>query len=193
MKTIIFRRYILLKFQNKKNKKIKSNNSFNNSSKAAYNNFQSNLNNNQIYIDEKGLKSKNIKRGYNFQNIIVSNSITLNKAKRSMSSSITIPRNQLKQMNSQIIMNGFGLYIENDLMRSANNTMTHKNKNKKQKQKPKQEPNKKNNIYQYLILKGNASYLIRNCMKHRINWTEVENIPENANYFNFKWKKKNID
>ena len=104
-----------------------------------------------------------------------------------MSSSITIPRNQLKQMNSQIIMNGFGLYIENDLMRSANNTMTHKNK--KQKQKPKQEPNKKNNIYQYLILKGNASYLIRNCMKHRINWTEVENIPENANYFNFKWKE----
>ena len=138
--------------QNKKNKKIKSNNSFNNSSKAAYNNFQSNLNNNQIYIDDKGLKSKNIKRGYNFQNIIVSNSITLNKAKRSMSSSITIPRNQLKQMNSQIIMNGFGLYIENDLMRSANNTVTHKNKNKKQKQKPKQEPNKKNNIYQYLIL-----------------------------------------
>ena len=175
--------------QNKKNKKIKSNNSFNNSSKAAYNNFQSNLNNNLIYIDEKGLKSKNIKRGYNFQNIIVSNSITLNKAKRSMSSSITIPRNQLKQMNSQIIMNGFGLYIENDLMRSANNTVTHKNKNKKQKQKPKQEPNKKNNIYQYLILKGNASYLIRNCMKHRINWTEVENTPENANYFNFKWKE----
>ena len=26
-------------------------------------------------------------------------------------------------------------------------------------------------------------------MKHRINWTEVENIPENANYFNFKWKE----
>ena len=63
--------------QNKKNKKIKSNNSFNNSSNAAYNNFQSNLNNNLIYIDEKGQKSKNIKLGYNFQNIIVSNSITL--------------------------------------------------------------------------------------------------------------------
>ena len=26
-------------------------------------------------------------------------------------------------------------------------------------------------------------------MKHRINWTEVENIPENANFFNFKWKE----
>ena len=26
-------------------------------------------------------------------------------------------------------------------------------------------------------------------MKHRINWTEVENTPENANYFNFKWKE----
>ena len=40
-----------------------------------------------------------------------------------------------------------------------------------------------------MILKGNASYLIRNCMKHRVNWTEIENTPENTNMFNFKWKE----
>ena len=172
-----------------KNAKLKSNNSFNNSANGnvAFKNFQNNINPNLLYIDEKGIKSKNMKKGNNFKNIIVSNSIIVNRAKRSMSSSITIPRNQLKQINSQIIMNGFGMYIENDLMRSANNTMTHKNAKKNKKQN--QELAKKNNIYQYLILKGNASYLIRNCMKHRINWTEVENIPENINCFNFKWKE----
>ena len=86
-------------------------------------------------------------------------------------------------------MNGFGMYIENNLMKSVNNTITHKNKNKNQIQKQKQEINKKSNIYQYLILKGNASYLVKNCMKHRINWNEVEDKPENTNCFNFKWKE----
>ena len=106
-----------------------------------------------------------------------------------MSSSTIIPRNKLKQINSQIIMNGFGIYIENNLMKSANNTITHKNKNKNQIKKQKQEINKKSNIYQYLILKGKASYLVKNCMKHRINWTKVENTPENTNFDNFKWKE----
>ena len=176
-----------------KNRIAKSNNSFNNSSNknTGFNNIKTNFKTNLFYIEEKGIFSKNKKLANHIQNYIVSNSLIINKAKRSMSSSITIPRNQLKQINSQIIMNGFGIYVENDLMRSANNTMTHKNKNKNQNQNKnqKQEPAKKNNIYQYLILKGNASYLIRNCMKHRINWTEVENIPENQNLFNFKWKE----
>ena len=174
------------------NKKLKSNNSFNNNStNIAFNNFQNNFNSNNInYIDinEKLTNPKNVKRINNFQNILGNHTLINNK--RSMSSSITIPRNQLKQINSQIIMNGFGMYIENDLMRSVNNnnTLINKAKNKPKKQ----EPPKKNNIYQFLILKGNASYLIRNCMKHRINWTEVENIPENANIFNFKWKELSI-
>ena len=50
-----------------------------------------------------------------------------------------------------------------------------------------------NNIYQYLILKGNASYLVKYCMYHRINWVEAENLDPNnpdypSNIFNFKWK-----
>ena len=53
---------------------------------------------------------------------------------------------------------------------------------------------KNNNMYQYLILKGNASYLVKNCMYHRVNWIEAENsIPDSAdnptNIFNFKWKE----
>ena len=52
----------------------------------------------------------------------------------------------------------------------------------------------KNNIYQYLILKGNASYLVKYCMCHRTNWVEAENPePDNPNYscsnYNFKWKE----
>ena len=185
----------LSKAKNNKNRQLKSNNSFNNPSNGAFNNLKNNLynSNNLYYKDENGTKPKNIKRNNKFQNILVGNSLVLHKAKRSMSSSITIPRNQLKQINSQIIMNGFGIYIENSLMKSVNNTITHKNKNKNHIQKPKQETNKKSNIYQYLILKGNASYLVKNCMKHRVNWKEVENIEENTNYFNFKWKETSKD
>ena len=44
--------------------------------------------------------------------------------------------------------------------------------------------------YQYLILKGNASYLIKYCMCHRVNWVEgFNNNPENSQNFNFKWKE----
>ena len=50
--------------------------------------------------------------------------------------------------------------------------------------------NNKRIIYQYLILKGNASYLIKNCMYHRINWVEVsESEKFKLNIFNFKWKQ----
>jgi len=181
--------------QKNNNKQLKSNNSFNNPSNPSFNNFQNNLHHNIFYnyLEGKNTNPKNVKKINNFQNILVSNSIVLNKGKRSMSSSITIPRNQLKQINSQIIMNGFGMYIENDLMRSANNTNTIINKNNnKNNKKQKQEIIKKNNIYQYLILKGNASYLVRNCMQHRVNWTEIENIPENQLSFNFKWKELSI-
>ena len=51
--------------------------------------------------------------------------------------------------------------------------------------------NKKKNIfYQYIILKGNASYLVKNCMQHRINWIE-NNSPEAEKSldFNFIWKE----
>ena len=171
------------KFMNMNNNKIfRNNNSFNNA------NFQNKINHNVYGVEEMGKNKRNTKLFNNFKNIIISNSLVIKKEKRSMSSSITIPRNQLKQINSQVIMNGFGMYIENDLMKSANNTMTHKTKISNKIKKP--ETNKKNNIYQYIILKGNASYLIKNCMKHRINWVEADNnLDNNNNMFNFKWKE----
>ena len=55
--------------------------------------------------------------------------------------------------------------------------------------------NKKKGIilYQYILLKGNAEYLLRYCMQHRVNWIEV-NSPDNENtqFFNFKWKELSV-
>ena len=168
---------------------IKSNNSFNNSSNAIFNRGKNNA-----LTKNKTLKSKHL------QNLIINNMV-LTKTKRSMSSSINIPRNKLKQMNNQDLLSGFVIYPENDLLRSTNNGMFStiienekipkakmvKNKNEQEKNSLK----KKNSLYQYqyLILKGNASYLIRNCMAHRINWIPTENPMENLNVFNFKWKE----
>ena len=41
--------------------------------------------------------------------------------------------------------------------------------------------------YIYLILPGNASYLVKNCMKHRINWREP--FSSVTSLFNFKWQQ----
>ena len=39
----------------------------------------------------------------------------------------------------------------------------------------------------YLILPGNASYLVENCMKHRINWVKPFSVV--STLFNFKWQE----
>ena len=41
--------------------------------------------------------------------------------------------------------------------------------------------------YIYLILPGNASYLIKNCMLHRVNWKEA--FSSVTSLFNFKWQQ----
>ena len=52
---------------------------------------------------------------------------------------------------------------------------------------------KSNNFYQYIILKGNASYLVKYCMYHRVNWIEGNPPdPENSQIFNFKWKELSL-
>ena len=43
-----------------------------------------------------------------------------------------------------------------------------------------------NRLY-YLILPGNASYLVKNCMCHRTNWREAFTYA--TNLFNFKWQQ----
>ena len=41
--------------------------------------------------------------------------------------------------------------------------------------------------YIYIILPGNASYLIKNCMKHRINWKEP--FSSVTSIYNFRWQQ----
>jgi len=165
------------------NNMIRPSNSFNNSSNEI---IQNKIN---IYNNEG---KNNALLANNLTNILINN-ININNSKRSMSSSLNITRNKLKQRNDQFLLNGLIIYPENELMKSVNNNdifndiLEHNdNKNKVVKKTEQEKYFKKN---QYLILKGNASYLIKHCMAHRINWVSVENPPENYNSFNFKWKE----
>ena len=170
------------------NNMIRPSNSFNNSSNIIFQNKKINCNNEGKNIDPKN----NVFIANNLPNILINNMNT-NNSKRSMSSSINIARNQLKQRNDQFLLNGLVIYPQNELMKSTNNNdifnsiLEHNdNKNKIVKKMEQEKYFKKN---QYLILKGNASYLIKHCMLHRINWVPVEKPPENYNSFNFKWKE----
>ena len=98
--------------------------------------------------------------------------------------------------------------IEFNNINSINNINNNKNNRKTEINKRKNETNalinynklvdnaikKRGNIlYQYILLKGNAEYLLRYCMQHRVNWIE-SNSPdiENTQFFNFKWKELSI-
>ena len=170
------------------NNMIRPSNSFNNSS---FQNKINNCNNEGKNFDPKN----NFLISNNLQNILINN-MNANNSKRSMSSSTNITRNKLKQRNDQFLLNGLVIYPQNELMKSTNindnfnGILEHNdNKNKIIKKMEQEKYFKKN---QYLILKGNASYLIKNCMAHRINWVPVEKPPENYNSFNFKWKELSI-
>ena len=43
------------------------------------------------------------------------------------------------------------------------------------------------NYLNYAIVPGNASYLVKNCMRHRINWKE--SFSTVTNMYNFKWQQ----
>lgn len=48
----------------------------------------------------------------------------------------------------------------------------------------------KDKVYNYIIVPGNNSTLIKNCMSHRINWREC---PSSAtSLFHFKWQQSSI-
>ena len=193
--------YLGIKVSNKPTNnfnRLRTNNSFNNSS---INNFKNriNYNNNERY-NTAVFKNRIIKSS-NIQNLIP-NSVNIHKSKKSMSSSLNIPRNKLKEKKNQDLINGFVIIPEIEIMKNTNNNVmfntileyneNQKYKNKILKLKTEHEKNvqkKKNNLYQYLILKGNASYLVKHCMAHRVNWAPVENPPDNFNAFNFKWKE----
>ena len=170
------------------NNMIRSNNSFNNSSNTIFQNKKNNCNN-----EGKNIEPKNsVLLANTLPNILINN-MNANNRKRSMSSSTNIARNKLNQKNDQFLINALVIYPQNELMKSTNinenfNSILEHNDNKNKIVK-KSEPEKYFKKNQYLILKGNASYLIKHCMAHRINWVPVEKPPENYNSFNFKWKE----
>ena len=45
-------------------------------------------------------------------------------------------------------------------------------------------------FFTYVIMPGNASYLVKNCFKHRVNWREPE--MKISSIFNFKWQQTNL-
>ena len=144
-----------------------------------YNLYNTNSNNNKNYSKDKIGNSKKFKEA--IENILIIN----NHEEKS----------QKKQKINKIKKK-----LENEKL-DLNNT---KNTRKTEVSKKKQELNnlinnnnikdinkrKSNILYQYLILKGNAEYLIKNCMYHRINWIEGNmQDAENTQTFNFKWKE----
>ena len=52
-------------------------------------------------------------------------------------------------------------------------------------EKEKKQSQQNINEHYYLIFPGNASYLIKNCMKHRYNWKEA--FSDVTSFYNFKW------
>ena len=172
-----------IKLNKSKENRIKSNKSLHNTADSMVGNAPNN---------------KNIEKNLNS---ITSNNInSLYKNKRS--TSIDMEANKLIQNNNKERKKNNGTSDENKLKKVAKtssmyhrgledekNKLEKNNKNKITKNKNEQTTNI-TNIYQYLILKGNASYLVKYCMYHRINWVEVPNTEqENSNIFNFKWKE----
>ena len=171
------------------NNAIRPNNSFNDSSNILF------LNGKNTIPKNRALNANNLK-----------NYIINSMNKRSLSSSLNVQINRLKQDYNQELLSGLVIYPESELMKKTNNNGIFKDKfelneieiekidiKKMIKDKFQREKDllnkKKNNLYQYLILKGNASYLVKYCMAHRVNWIPVENPLENCNSFNFKWKE----
>ena len=153
----------------------------------------------------KIINNKNI-----YNPIMNSTNVNVNKVKRSVS--IEPEANKLIKKNNKEIKK-YNNIINNDYktaktFKNQNQTLGINNNNnninkyghilENEKNENKNKSNKiiknQNNKFQYLILKGNASYLVKYCMYHRINWVEAPNPePDNPDYatniFNFKWKE----
>ena len=210
-------------FDDKNNKifknKINNNNNIKHKSNKSLNNIKSlNINNNinTKCLDQNQIlsisKSKVVNQKIIYNPIL--NSINTYKIKHSSSlnnDELVHKNNKDIKNNNNIIYNEYkflknsknskkkNIHIsENDKSEFENNR-NNKNLNKLMKNKNEHGINiaknkNNNNLYQYLILKGNASYLVKYCMYHRINWVEADNPePDNPDYasncFNFKWKE----
>ena len=209
------------KIKNNKFSEFTQNNSKQNSIMGLFNiTLHSNYNN----FDEYKTNINNFKNKNAIRNSLNNTSDLTNATKTAMqpnnnkfysikrSSSIDIHKNMTKQLNKRENQKDIMVYDQILSMKDINNikienekggldkihrTKSKNNVNKMNKGKNEEQNNLKRknyNLYQYLILKGNASYLVKNCMYHRVNWIESEDsIPDSVdnptNTFNFKWKE----
>ena len=74
---------------------------------------------------------------------------------------------------------------KNISIRNISNQKYHSNEKQNKDKELLKFPNLKS-LY-YLILPGNASYLVENCMRHRINWIKPFSVV--STLFNFKWQE----
>ena len=96
--------------------------------------------------------------------------------------------------------NNKGKYLNNNILKSRTNLYFNlRNKRREElekrfvkirkeyKEKEYSQSVQNTKTYIYLVLPGNASYLIKNCMLHRINWKEP--FSSVTSLYNFKWQQ----
>ena len=142
--------------------------------------------NSKIPLNES--KNKNNNNNYNFSNLFKFGEVKAQNEINGITNLIITNQKIIPEKNF-IINNQPYLYESYDQINIDKNKSTRasnlpKNNTSKEKELIKF-PNLKS-LY-YLILPGNASYLVENCMKHRINWIKPFSVV--STLYNFKWQE----
>ena len=145
-----------------------SNSSFDNKNKYIsynYNLINPNEYNNYNIENNKIIKSKDIEKSNYFDNNNIINNIRSSY-------------NQINNTNLNQDINK-NYFLREEFLEKLNSV----------RKIYKEKEIKKHNIkcYYYLVLPGNASYLVENCMYHRINWMKPFSIV--STLYNFKWQE----
>ena len=170
-------------FDNMNNIMIKNNYNSNDKTMKFENNNNKTPNSNKILNNKKMFNNVNMYKLKHSSSIESETNKLVIKNNKEIKKYNNIINNEYKNTKTikNASINKYSHILENE-----------KNENRNKTNKPKNQNN--NNKYQYLILKGNASFLIKYCMHHRINWVEATNPEPNnpdyaSNIFNFKWKE----
>ena len=137
------------------------------------------IKNNKMDIkgNKEDIKEDNSNTNSNSQSKEIKNDSTIEKNNKSDTQTIIVNKDNTIT-NTKNIRKSYYLRKE-DLLEHFIKTR------KEYLEKEKSQINHKKSEYYYLIFPGNASYLIKNCMNHRINWKEpFSNV---TSFFNFKW------
>ena len=136
--------------------------------------------------NNKENKEENSNTNSNSQSKEIKNDSTIEKSNKSDTQTIIINKeNSLNTINT-INTNSNTKNIRKSYFLRKDELLERFIKTRKEYlEKEKSQINNKISEYYYLIFPGNASYLIKNCMNHRVNWKEpFSNV---TSFFNFKW------